>query len=131
MTNANFKISSPSYHQQLHEAQKHCPRPNRKGEVNLEHCPRNKDLKFYKDPIHNHFRGNDKGKGKDYHKTNFTYDELIGNISQAYHTINVVTILGKDLECNVTTQRGRIIIQGAPPQEKATSKPSNDYNIVE
>lgn len=40
-----------------------------KGKVDIEHHPgssRNRDMGIYKDPIPNHSRGNDKGKGQDY-----------------------------------------------------------------
>lgn len=77
-----------------------------KGEVDIKYHPRpskNSNMGIYKDPILDHSKGNDKGKGHDYQKATYTYDNVVGTIHESNNNIHVVTIVGKNPKCNVTT----------------------------
>lgn len=78
-----------------------------KGEVDIEHhvgTSSKNDLGIYKDPIHDHSKVNEKGKGRDYSKISYPYDNVVGTTYKVNHQIAIVHIVGKNIECNATKQ---------------------------
>lgn len=92
----------------------------------------NKDLKIYTNPMLDHNKGNENGKGKGYTNVNHVYNNVVASLDDF---ISVVTIKGPNIKCGVTTRRGKLNIQGASQQPRTppTLLKSNtsDYSFLD
>lgn len=125
-----------------------------RGDIEIEGHSSNQEHEMFKEPFPKH----DNGKAKaTYEHTNYTrasynYDSTVNHISMDNY---VSTIIIKDKtpenyvqrpkivlkgigspseptsECNVTTCRGKVTLQGAPTKTTASSSAKPEYDLVE
>lgn len=98
------------------------------GTIEVESHSSNEEQVMFKDPFLKHDKRKALKIDKNNNYTNATYDYTINHITKMDAHVSTITLKCKSLKCNVTTQWGKVTIEGVT--SKTTSSSNNQYDLV-